>query len=282
MFKNLFDFSKPITLFGGKKRAAAQQEARAVFNQQFSNLPSSFGGRPNNSVFPTGTPVVRPQAYIPPFPIPPRIPLSAAGEAFRLESQASQGEGPGLPVGTRTDGRIVTIPDYVPGGDLNGKNTDLSTFGLDPDPYPVVLPSLSAEQLGQLAERRRIADQRLKQAENEMGFRQPLLEAASERARQSADRTGRRALEDFMREAGGKGLARSPMVAGRQVRRSGEDLRLAYGEIDTRLSNEILTLQNMVSQASDERNSIIAGIEQQRVNMQTDLERLFPAASTVR
>lgn len=202
--------------------------------------------------------------------------------SFRLESQQSQGSGPGLPVGTKTDGRIVTIPDYVPGGDLNGKNTDLSTFGLDPDPYPVVLPSLSAEQLGQLAERRRIADQRLKQAENEMGFRQPLLEAASERARQSADRTGRRALEDFMREAGGKGLARSPMVAGRQVRRSGEDLRLAYGEIDTRLSNEILTLQNMVSQASDERNSIIAGIEQQRVNMQTDLERLFPAASTVR
>lgn len=190
---------------------------------------------------------------------------------FRLESQQSQGAGPG-----------VTRPDYVPGGDINGKNTDLSTFGLDPDPYPAVLPSLSAEQLGQLAERRRIADERLKRAENEMGFRQPLLEAASERARQGADRTERRALEDFMRKAGGKGLARSPMVAGRQVRRSGEDLRLAYGEIDTRLSNEILTLQNMVSQASDERNSIIAGIEQQRVNMQTDLERLFPAASTVR
>lgn len=191
--------------------------------------------------------------------------------SFQLESQRSQGSGP-----------IVTKPDYVPGGNERANNTDLSTFGLDPDPYPAVLPSLSAEQLGQLAERRRIADERLKQAENEMAFKQPLLEASSERARQDAARTGRRALESFMREAGGKGLARSPMVAGRQVRRSGEDLRLAYGEIDTRLSNEILTLQNMVSQASDERNSIIAGIEQERVNMQADLERLFPAASMVR
>jgi hypothetical protein len=71
------------------------------------------------------------------------------------------------------------------------------------------------------------------------------------------------------------------MVAGREVRREGEDLRLKHGEIDTRLSTEIMALQDMVAEAANERNEAIAGIEQQRVDMQADLERLFPAASMV-
>jgi hypothetical protein len=175
-------------------------------------------------------------------------------------------------------------PAYVPGGGVTSITTNPGgpVAQFEPDPYPTVLPSLSASQLGQLAERRRLADERLKRAETESVRRRGLLEASSERARQDADRVSRRSLQDFMREAGGKGLARSPMVAGRQVRRTGEDLRLAYGEIDTRLSTEILALQDMVSQAENERNSMIAAIEQERVNMQADLERLFPAASMFR
>ena len=151
-----------------------------------------------------------------------------------------------------------------------------------PDPYPTVLPSLSAAQLGQLAERRRLADERLKQAEAEKERRKGLLEASSIRAREEADRISRRSIQDFMREAGGKGLARSPMVAGRQVRREGEDLRLKYGEIDTRLSTEVAALQDMVSRAANERDIAIAQIEQERVNMQADLDRLFPAAGMFR
>jgi hypothetical protein len=81
-----------------------------------------------------------------------------------------------------------------------------------------------------------------------------------------------------MRDAGGKGLARSPMVAGRFQRRGGEDLRLAYGEIDTRLSTEIAALQDMVSQAELSRSEEIALIDQEKVNMQADLERMLPAA----
>ena len=169
-------------------------------------------------------------------------------------------------------------PDYIPGGTNPGG--PLEQF--DPTPYPTVLPSLSAAQLGQLAERRRLADERLKRAKTEAERRQGLLEAASVRAREDAARTSKRTLQDFMREAGGKGLARSPMVAGRKVRREGEDLRLKYGEIDTRLSTEIMALQDMVAQASDERNAVIAAIEQERVNMQADLDRLFPAAGMFR
>ena len=179
---------------------------------------------------------------------------------FRIESQASQGTGP---VSRRTTN---------PG--------DPGQF--EPDPYPTVLPSLSAEQLGQLAERRRLADERLKQAEAEKERRKGLLEASSIRAREEADRVSKRSLQDFMREAGGKGLARSPMVAGRQVRREGEDLRLKYGEIDTRLSTEVAALQDMVSRAALERDTTIALIEQERVNMQADLDRLFPAAGMFR
>jgi hypothetical protein len=145
-----------------------------------------------------------------------------------------------------------------------------------------VLPSLSAEQLGQLSERRRLIDERLKQAEAESERRRTLVEASATRSRQSAERQSQRSIQDFMREAGGRGLARSPMVAGRRVRRSGEDLRLEYGEIDTQLSTEIAALQDMVSRAENERNIGMAQIEQDRVNMQADLDRLFPAGSMYR
>jgi hypothetical protein len=72
------------------------------------------------------------------------------------------------------------------------------------------------------------------------------------------------------------------MVAGRRVRRAGEDLRLEYGEIDTQLSTEIAALQDLVSRAENERSIGIAQIEQERVNMQADLNRLFPAGSMYR
>jgi hypothetical protein len=145
-----------------------------------------------------------------------------------------------------------------------------------------VLPSLSAEQLGQLAERRRLLDERLQQAEAESERRRLLVEASANRSRESAERESRRDITDFMRQAGGRGLARSPMVAGRRVRRAGEDLRLQYGEIDTQLSTEIAALQDLVSRAENERSTGLAQIEQERVNMQADLNRLFPAGSMYR
>jgi hypothetical protein len=160
------------------------------------------------------------------------------------------------------------------------KNPDPGTFkaGPDPDPYPAVLPSLSARELGELAQRRQIADQRLKEAEADKERGTTLLEASAARARQSAERDSRRSIEDFMRQAAGRGVARSPMVAGRRQRRLGEDLRLEVGEIDTRLSTEIATLQDMVSKAENARSQEIAFIKQDEVNMRTDLERLFPAS----
>lgn len=174
-----------------------------------------------------------------------------------------------------------TIRSFIPGGKEESVSTTPSETPR-PDPYPTVLPSLSAAQLGQLSERRRLIDERLKQAEAESERRRTLVEASAERSRQDASRSAQRSITDFMREAGGRGLARSPMVAGRRVRRSGEDLRLAYGEIDTQLSTEIMALQDLVSRAENERSIGLAGIEQERVNMQADLGRLFPAASMYR
>jgi len=168
-------------------------------------------------------------------------------------------------------------PSYIPGGDDVSITTDPSNPA-QPDPYPTVLPALSSAQLGALAERRRIADQRLKQAETESQKRRELLEASANRSRQTAERQSKRSIEDFMREAAGAGLARSPMVAGRQVRRAGEDLRLTYGEIDTRLSTEIAALQDLVSQAELARAEEIASISQDEANMRADIERLLPAA----
>ena len=237
---------------------ALQQQKRDDFTRRHTNLPPSLGGRPTTPATPSVGPTL--------------------ANAFLRESRADAGEGPGLPVGSSTDGRTVTIPK--PSDSITTNPGD--PFQYDPDPYPTVLPSLSAEQLGQLAERRRLADERLKQAETEKDRRKGLLEASSLRAREDAERMSKRTLEDFMREAGGRGLARSPMVAGRAVRREGEDLRLKYGEIDTRLSTEVMALQDMVSRAASERDIAIAQIEQERVNMQADLDRLFPAAGMFR
>ena len=185
---------------------------------------------------------------------------AAAGPTpFQLESRMSQGSGPIYGLTTN------------PGGPLGQ---------FFPDPYPTVLPSLSADQLGALSERRRLADERLKRAETESEKRTDLLQAGAERSRVDAERTSRRTVQDFMRNAAGKGLARSPLVAGRQVRREGEDLRLRFGEIDTRLSTDIMALQDLVSRAAEERDQAIASVEQDKVNMQADLERLFPAART--
>jgi hypothetical protein len=191
-----------------------------------------------------------------------------------LSAQAredARSSGTKRPGGGGLGGVVVTTTD--PGGSVEQRR---------PDPYPTVLPSLSAKQLGQLSERRRIIDERLKQAEAESERRRTLIEASAQRSRQDAARTSRRTIEDFMRQAGGRGLARSPMVAGRRVRRGGEDLRLAYGEIDTQLSTELMALQDLVSRAENDRDLAMAGIEQERVNMQADLGRLFPAASMYR
>lgn len=176
---------------------------------------------------------------------------------------------------------VPSVPNFIPGGNEDTTTTSPSDAP-KPDPYPTVLPSLSSEQLGKLAERRRLVDERLKQAEAESERRSALVEASATRARQDAERSSKRNIDDFMREAAGRGLARSPMVAGRGIRRAGEDLRLEYGEIDTRLSTEIAALQDLVSKAEADRDLAIAGIEQERVNMQANLNKLFPASTMYR
>lgn len=149
----------------------------------------------------------------------------------------------------------------------------------EPKTYPTVLPSLSAGQLGALAERRRLADEQAKRAQAGAARSEQLLEASALASRQAAERNSKRSLESFMREAGGKGLARQPMIAGRQIRVANEDLRLKYGEISGQLSSDLMALQDMVNEALLARDTELARIEQDRVNMQADLERLFPAGS---
>lgn len=204
------------------------------------------------------------------------VPKSSASS---WERALSTGLGGGsLGAGVRSSSNLT--PPKPTGKPPVYNNPDPGTFkaGPDPNPYPSVLPSLSATQLGELAQRRQIADQRLKEAQADKERGTTLLEASATRARQSAERDSRRSIEDFMRQAAGRGVARSPMVAGRQQRRSGEDLRLEVGEIDTRLSTEIATLQDMVSKAENARSQEIAFIEQDKVNLSADLKRLFPAS----
>lgn len=149
----------------------------------------------------------------------------------------------------------------------------------EPKTYPTALPSLSAAQLGALSERRRLVDERAKAARAAAARGEGIAEASALAARQAAERSSKRSLDEFMREAGGKGLARQPMIAGRQVRVANEDLRLKYGEISGQFSSDLMALQDMVDEAMRLRDTELARIEQDRVNMQANLERLFPAGS---
>ena len=152
----------------------------------------------------------------------------------------------------------------------------------EPKTYPTALPSLSAGQLGALAERRRLVDERAKAAQAAAARGESIAETSALASRQAAERASKRSLDSFMREAAGKGLARQPMVAGRQVRVANEDLRLKYGEISGQLSSDLMALQDMVDEAMRQRDTELARIEQDRVNMQADLGRLFPAGSMYR
>jgi len=133
-----------------------------------------------------------------------------------------------------------------------------------------------------LAERRRLVDERAKAARAAAARGESIAEASALSSRQAAERGSKRSLDSFMREAAGKGLARQPMIAGRQVRVANEDLRLKYGEISGQLSSDFMALQDMVDEAMRQRDTELARIEQDRVNMQADLGRLFPAGSMYR
>ena len=162
------------------------------------------------------------------------------------------GGGDNTPTATRTDLKVPEVPTY-----------------------PRIAPSLSAEQLGSLAGRRRLVDEAYQEALAGAARSESLSRLNATRKRESERRTFQRDLEDSMMEFAGQGTARAPRVAGRYARRAGEDLRLKYGEIDTELSTNLAALSQMVEELRIDRDQEIAAIDQDEASMRSALENLL-------
>ena len=176
---------------------------------------------------------------------------------IKMPNAGGGGGGGGTPTpppaltGTRTDLRVPEVPNY-----------------------PKIAPALSAQQLGSLADRRRLADEAYQQALTGASRSESLSRLNAIRSRESENRKFKRDLEDEMMEFGGAGTARAPRVAGRYARRAGEDLRLKYGEIDSELSTNLSALAQMVEELRLDRDQEIARIDQDEALMRSALENL--------
>jgi hypothetical protein len=163
------------------------------------------------------------------------------------------------------------------GGGGGGGNTSPTTY--NPTPYPRIAPALSSAQLGALGERRRVAEEAYQQTLAGIGRNEALYRTEAQRKRENQRTLSDRQVTESMRELGGRGTARSPMVSGRMVRAADQDLQMKWGEIDSNLGIELSALKSMVEQAESAKATELALIEQERANMRANLNALYPASS---
>jgi len=170
---------------------------------------------------------------------------------------------------------VIPKPDPDPDPDPTPDNTRTDLKVPEVPTYPKIAPSLTSAQLGALADRRRVADEAYQEALAGAARSESLSRLSAIRKRQAEDRKFKRNLEDQMREFGGEGTARAPMVAGRYARRAGEDLRLKYGEIDSELSTNLSALSQMVEELRLDRDQEIARVDQDEASMRSAIENLL-------
>lgn len=204
--------------------------------------------------------------YIPPFPTPPRTPLSPEGERFRLESQESAGELPPPP---------PEPPDEPKDG---GRGTDPVRV-YDTSDYSVVAPALSSAQLGAFGERRRIAQEEYEKTLAAVARNDAVYRSDAERQRENQEELSTRYIADSTRELAGKGVARAPMFMGRMARAADQDLQMKWGEIDSELGIELSALKSLVDNARSKKETELGRIDQDVASARSNLNAIFSAAS---
>jgi hypothetical protein len=204
---------------------------------------------------------------------------------FTFQSQKSAGEGPGLPQGSYTDGRVTYIPQPSDGdGSGGGRPTPPSPLppsGKEnkPEKYSDEGLALSAEFFGALAARRRAADEALQMAMEQEKTQTERLNLAATTARTQVTREFRNLSEDMMRMLAGRGTARAPIAAGRGARRLQTAKDERFGQISQTLADEISALGQMVQMAESAQRAELARIAQDEALARTQPAGLLPAAA---
>lgn len=144
--------------------------------------------------------------------------------------------------------------------------------------YPVGPQPLSAQQMAEKNQRIYAANQAYSMAVAGAARNEGLERLSAINRRKAEERAFSRTTGEQMRQFGGRGTARAPIVAGRYLRDASEDLRLKYGEIDTELGLNLTALQEMVQKAQAERDSVLSMTELESARLATDPLGFFPAA----
>lgn len=161
-------------------------------------------------------------------------------------------------------------PKPTPDGALDGSGTDPSKNYGDPPKYPTEPRPLNAEELAALADRRLAIDNAYKEALAQKEQGEGATRARGLAERQLIDRDFKRSSQDFMSAMASRGLARSPMFAGKGMRQMQQDRESNYGQVEDRVSSEISALEEMVNKARIERDMELARISQDEAFMRSD------------
>lgn len=175
---------------------------------------------------------------------------------------------------TPSDGEGTPREVIPKGGDSERTRRDEQ-----PGDYSDEGAALTAELFGQLAARRRAADEELQFAMEREKTQAERLQLAAQTARTQVTREFRTLTEDMMRMLAGRGTARAPMVAGRGARRLQMQKDERFGQISQTLADEISALQEMVQLAERARNQTIAQISQEEALLRTAPQLLLPSAA---
>lgn len=176
-------------------------------------------------------------------------------------------------LGVKSDGIFGPITQAAQQSYLAGKQTGLSTAPskpAKPPKYPTTPKPLTAEQLGALSDRRLAVDTGYKEALAAQERGEGALRAASLASRQMLDTSFKRTVDDFMSTLAGRGLARSPMFAGKGQRQLQQDRESQMGEISSNLTNQLDSLQEMVNRARVERDIEMSKISQDEALMRSN------------
>jgi hypothetical protein len=171
----------------------------------------------------------------------------------------------------------IPTPQDTGGGGNDATVTTPTVY--DTSKYSKVAPALSSQQLGALGERRRVAENEYQRTLASVARNEAIYQSDSQRNRQNELELSGRYIRDSTRELAGKGVARSPMFAGRMIRAANQDLQMKWGEIDSRLGVELSSLKSMVDDAMSRRATEIASIRQEEANMRANLDAIFAASS---
>ena len=260
--------------------------SQASLNAQAARYAGQVVAAPPGQTVPAvvPSPAPAPLGVTAPTPLHPDYPWSTQSTILA----GGQGVIPGKASGERTPTPDDPTPTPKPrptggtsGDKPSGKPGDELGEGSPDDPVNDYLEegvALSAEMLGALAARRSAADQMLQQAMQREIDETKRLNLAAETARTQLTREFKNLTQDLMGMLGGRGLARSPLVAGRGLRRISEQREERFGAVSQTLSDEISALQEMVQAAENAHKAELARIAQDEAMAMTPVGGLLPAA----